>query len=99
MTLKPLGKVKNLVETIGMGVSHAYEDLVFLEHNAFLLQFGQDERTLIVHTNEEAAQDEIAESLAQLKKLAPLHDLAINRGTSYTLASGEKDTIVIKFQE
>jgi DNA-binding IclR family transcriptional regulator len=39
MTLKPLGQVKELVESLGMEISYAYEDLVFLQHNGFLLQF------------------------------------------------------------
>jgi hypothetical protein len=67
MIPKPLGQVKELVESLGMEVSYAYEDLVFLQHNSFLLQFddgsgaGQvtdDRQRMIVHTNSEADEQE-----------------------------------------
>lgn len=39
MPERKLGVVKDIVEAAGMGIAHVYEDLVFLNHNAFLLQF------------------------------------------------------------
>lgn len=41
MGLKPLGRVKDIVEAAGMTISYVYEDLVFIDHNAFLLQFTE----------------------------------------------------------
>lgn len=38
---RPLGLVKEALEQIGIEVSYAYEDLVFIQHNHFLLQFGK----------------------------------------------------------
>ena len=60
MSIKPLGRLKELVESAGMEVSYAYEDLVFLDHNAFLLQFNDDGRTVFLHTNSEADAEKIS---------------------------------------
>ncbi|MBU0484278.1 MAG: hypothetical protein KKB30_07170 [Proteobacteria bacterium] len=98
--MKPLGKVKQLVENIGMGISYAYEDLIFLEHNAFLLQFGQNGRSLIVHINEEASQTEITDSIGKLEDEAPRQGLTISRGEFYKLCPGENDeTIILEFHD
>lgn len=42
----PLDKVQNLVAAAtGLEVSHVFEDLVFIEHSAFLIQFDQEKNT------------------------------------------------------
>lgn len=40
--LRPLGVIKTLVEAVGLDVSYVYDDLVFIEHNAFLLQMSEE---------------------------------------------------------
>lgn len=98
MGLRPLGKVKELVESIGMGVSYAYEDLVFLEHNAFLLQFDDDNNeSLLVHSNEEAESEEAAEGLVRLERAAPAFALKIKRGQRYRLAWAGEEKISLEF--
>ena len=67
MNLKPLGIVKTIVEAAGMGISYAYDDLVFLDHNAFLLQFTDNDKEILIHTNSEAEGGEINDSVARLK--------------------------------
>lgn len=47
--LMKLGVVKEIVEATGMGVSYAYEDLIFLDHNALLLQFTDALVFFIIH--------------------------------------------------
>ena len=98
MPLKPLGKVKELVESVGMEISYAYEDLVFLQHNAFLLQFsGEDNKTIMVHTNEEAAPSDIRESFSRLEKAAPLQELTIIKGKVYKLSEAADNTVKLEF--
>ena len=99
MILKPLGKLKELIETVGMGISYAYDDLVFLDHNAFLLQFGDGSQTIIVHINSEASVKEASEGIARLRKATVSSDLDIVEGGFYTLSQGEDETISIKFFE
>jgi hypothetical protein len=99
MTLKPLGKVKELVESVGMTISYAYEDLVFLDHNGFLLQFGEDSDSVTVHFNSEADKKEIEQAFAQLHEAAPLTGLTILPGNFYTLHQSADETISIEFKE
>ena len=100
MHLRPLGLVKELVESVGMGVAYAYEDLVFLDHNAFLMQFGDDGRTVFIHTNSEADAAETAEGVFRLIKAATeVSDITFTEGALYTLKQLEDDTISIEFHE
>ncbi len=56
-----------LAEATGLEVSYAYDDLIFPEHSAFILQFDENvDNGLICHFNEEspkADRDEIYNSL------------------------------------
>jgi len=99
MSLKPLGKLKELVESAGMGVSYAYDDLVFLDHNGFLMQFDEDGRTVFIHMNCEADAVETAVGIARLKKAAAATDIAFTDGKFYTLAQVEDQAISIRFHE
>ena len=55
MRLKPLGVVKEIVEAAGMGISYVYDDLVFIDHNALLLQFAGNDWEILIHINQEAS--------------------------------------------
>ena len=97
MTLRPLGTVKVILESAGMGLSYAYEDLVFLEHNGFLLQFTDKESDVLIHINEEAEENELAASLALLQKKAKENGMAFSRGNYYRLSQADKENIRIEF--
>lgn len=49
--LPPLGKLLNLIETLGYTVSHHYEDLVFVDNTAFLFRLNPDNKTIHLHFN------------------------------------------------
>jgi len=98
--LRPLGKVKELVEAAGMGISYAYDDLVFLDNNDFLMQFSDDSKIVFIHRNSDADADEAAEGVSRLKKAASAaDDIEIVDGVFYTLAQVEDYSISIKFHE
>jgi hypothetical protein len=97
MNLKPLGVVTEIVESAGMGISYAYEDLVFLEHNAFLLEFTASDMELLVHINSEAAESEIKDSIARLKKMAMEKGMTFSDGGRYTLTQADDENIRIEF--
>ena len=99
MTLNPLGKLKELVESVGMGISYAYDDLVFPDHNGFLLQFKGDGRSVTVHINSEADRKEVEPTIEKLKNAAVPTDLTFSVGTLYTLVQSEDETISIEFHE
>ncbi|MCX5869870.1 MAG: hypothetical protein NTY00_04390 [Deltaproteobacteria bacterium] len=97
MSLKPLGIVTEIVESAGMGISYAYEDLVFLEHNAFLLEFTANDKELLVHTNSEAEESEVKDSIARLKNVAVAHGMTFTDGGLYTLTQADDENIRIDF--
>lgn len=97
MSLKPLGVVKTIVESAGMGISYAYDDLVFLEHNAFLLQFTDNDKEILIHTNSEAEGEEIKDSIAKLKNVAAAQGVTFTDGGLYTLAQADDENIRIEF--
>lgn len=97
MNLKPLGVVREIVESAGMWISYACEDLVFLEHNAFLLQFTANDREILVHTNMEAEPSGIRDDIARLQKIAASHGLTFTIGSWYTLTQAEGENIRIEF--
>ncbi len=99
MGLKPLGTVKTIVEAAGMGISYVYDDLVFLEHNSFLLQFTDNDREVMIHVNSEAEEATVQSDIERLQQVALDHTMRFTRGTHYTLVPDEKDTIRIEFSE
>jgi hypothetical protein len=92
-----LGIVKEIVEATGMGISYAYEDLVFLDHNALLLQFTQDSDTVLVHTNREAATEPAEATIAALQQAAQEREMTFLAGQVYALIQGEDEQIKIEF--
>ncbi|CAK8717370.1 hypothetical protein KKHLCK_06525 [Candidatus Electrothrix laxa] len=92
-----LGVVKEIVEATGMGISYAYEDLVFLDHNALLLQFTQDSDTVMVHINQEADTEPARATLAALKQAAQEREMTFLDGQVYALHQGEDEQIKIEF--
>ena len=99
MSLKPLGMVKTIVEAAGMGISYAYDDLVFLEHNSFLLQFTDNDREFTIHVNSEADEATVHSDIERLQEVALNHTMQFTRGGLYTLIPDGEDTIRIEFSE
>ena len=97
MSLKPLGIVTEIIESAGMGISYAYEDLVFLEHNAFLLEFTANDKELFVHTTSEAEESEVKDSITKLKNVAVVHGMTFTDGGLYTLTPADDKNIRIEF--
>ena len=97
MSLKPLGMVKTIVEAAGMGISYAYDDLVFLEHNSFLLQFTDNDREIKIHVNCEADEGTVQSDIERLQEVALKQAMQFSRGTRYTLVPEGEDAIRIEF--
>lgn len=97
MKLKPLGLVREIVESAGMWISYACEDLVFLEHNAFLLQFTAKDTELLIHTNSEAEASEIKGAMAKLQSVAAANGMTFTVGDWYTLSEADAENIRIEF--
>jgi hypothetical protein len=97
MTEKKLGVVKEIVEAAGMSISYAYDDLVFLDHNALLLQFTEESDELLLRTNSEADKRAMKEVAAVLKGLAQEKEMTFLDGGEYALSQGDGENISIEF--
>jgi len=97
MTLKPLGTVREILESAGMGLSYAYEDLVFLEHNGFLLQFTDRSQEVLIHINEEAKEEDLDFPLTLLQEKAKENRMVFSRGSYYRLSQADEENIRIEF--
>ena len=99
MSLKQLGVVKDIVESAGMGISYAYDDLVFINHNALLLQFIDKKSELVIHVNSEADESAIQGDIIRLKAEATAKKMSLKDGIKYTLSQGEDENIRLEFIE
>lgn len=99
MDLKPLGVVKEIIEDAGMSISYAYEDLVFIEHNAFLLQFTDNNSKLLIHVNSDADASAIQGDIIRLKAEAAARYMIFQDGSKYTLNQGDDENIRLEFLE
>lgn len=97
MTRRPLGTVTEIIESAGMEVSYAYEDLVFLEHNGFLLEFTNRKNEVLIHINEEVVEHELPALLLLLQKKAEERAMVFNIGRYYRLHQQGSGNIHIEF--
>lgn len=93
----PLGMIMNMVEAMGLEVTYAYDDLVFVAHNAFLLQMTQTPREVNFYFNQQTdpnMRDTLARKLSDHGQEKGL--LLINKGF-FTLeaADGNEEFKVI----
>jgi hypothetical protein len=92
LPLRPLGHVKSLIETIGLEVSYVYDDLVFVEHNAFLLQFSATRgEELALWFNSDCLPQERPKIFNRLSATAADMGLRIIDHGSFTLSAAEAD--------
>ena len=44
---RPLGKVREMIQSLGLDISYAYDDLVFADHSLFIIQFDDKKANLL----------------------------------------------------
>ena len=99
MAERKLGVVREIVESIGMEISHVYEDLVFLNHNGFLLRFSDKENSVYVHRNCEAEEQALEDALGVLIDAATRQDMVFVEGVPYTITQAGEEELRIEFVE
>ncbi len=97
MTDRPLGVVTEIVESAGIDVSYAYEDLVFLEHPGFLLQFTGSADEVLIHINRDMKEDTLAEMLSRLQQEAKEHSMVFKTGNIFRIRQAEEETVELEF--
>lgn len=85
------------MESAGLEISYAYEDLVFLKHNGFFLQFTDRSQEVLIHINEEAKEDELAPSMVLLQEKAVENKMVFSKAGYYRLSQADEENINIEF--
>lgn len=86
---RPLGIIKEMIETIGLETTYVYEDLVFIEHNAFLLQMGEKGKDVSVLFNTDSNPEARPEMLARLQRASAPLGLEISEGDLFSINQQE----------
>ena len=99
-SLPPVGKVMNWLEAAGFEVSYLYEDLIFVESNAFLIRFeSADPNSILIYTNSECETSKASELNQLLLDEAKKHELIpVIKGT-FSLSQRNDDEIDIRFED
>lgn len=97
MTQRPLGVLKEVVESLGLAVSYAYEDLVFLDHPHFLLQFTESVSEVQIHVNEEAESRELSGMVTAMQEEGQHRGLIFKAGSYYRAKQSAEETVNIEF--
>lgn len=97
---RPLGILKTLVESLGFEVTHCYEDLIFIEHNAFLLRMEEKGDQVSLFFNIASDVEKRAEIADRFKNEGKTHNLVISCPGTYQMTPNEADgTISLEFTE
>ncbi len=87
---RPLGLLRQVIDTTGLEITHVYEDLLFIEHNAFLLQMGERGADVRLYFNTESAVDRRQEIASQLGEGGKTLGLHIERTGTFRMAQDEE---------
>jgi hypothetical protein len=99
-SLPPVGKVMNWLEASDFKVSYLYEDLVFVESNAFLIHFDQSEPPEVqILTNSECDSVKAAELKGLLLIEAQKHEIKPVSAGRFTLSQKNDEEIEIWFED
>ena len=99
-SLPPVGKVMNWLEAAGFEVSYLYEDLIFVESNAFLIRFeSADPNSILIYTNSECETSKASELNQLLLDEAKKYELIpVIKGT-FSLSQRNDDEVDIRFED
>ncbi len=99
--LKSLGKARSIVEqATQLKVTYAYDDLVFIEHNPFLLRFDVEKSDqMFLHFNVDCEDTEVEKLEKALTNVAKKEGMALTKAEPYELfAPKNKYEIEVRFQ-
>ncbi|WP_372847381.1 hypothetical protein [Pontiella sp.] len=94
---KPLGKITALLADLGLEVTYAYDDLVFVQNSAFLLQFTNRPMALkmFTHTDcEPAVAEEVEKQIIEAHAKA---GFSIVPSGPYSITENDDETINLEF--
>jgi hypothetical protein len=90
---RPLGRISIIADELGFPVSYAYDDLVFLRHNVFLLQFDDTQnRSFNFYSNTECEADKLDGLKSKLETISESHSFVPKYRGMFSLQQTEGST-------
>ncbi|NDY70974.1 hypothetical protein DO021_05220 [Desulfobacter hydrogenophilus] len=101
MELRPLGIATEIIQEIGLSITYNYDDLIFIEHNPFIIQFDDENlKNLNLFFNIDCEQETAGKLEAQLKNAASQRGFTITLSGKFEMKQKENtEEIDIKFIE
>ena len=96
---RPLGIIAEMIEQMDLEVTYAYDDLVFISHNAFLLRMGARGEQVYLYFNNESERDKRQDILDQLSTLAQDRGLSLLHHGTYVMTPRDDAQLKICFYE
>jgi len=94
---KPLGKITAILADLGLEVTYAYDDLVFVQHSAFLLQFTDKPKILKLYTNSECDPVEANNVASNIVLAFDEGGFVADPSGHYTLSQNDDETLKLEF--
>lgn len=95
--LKPLGFVKEVLDGFGVEIAYPYDDLVFVEHNLYLLQFGERGEDLYFRENIEAAPEELEGQYEILKSAFQQVGITLEKRGPFSVDEAGENRVQVRF--
>jgi hypothetical protein len=96
---RPLGIVKGTLEPLGVEITYVYEDLIFIKHNHFLLQFGEVGEKIFFFRNCEIEIDKARGQFTILSTSLSGEGLELIYQGSYRLEEKDDGTMSLEFHD
>ncbi len=96
-SLRPLGAVMQLLEQLGHKVTYAYDDLVFVNDNDFLLQFSNTVATLSLFFNKSCSKQSTDQVEQSIIPAADKMGLSIVTKGTYSMTGLDDENLRIEF--
>jgi len=98
MIARPLGRITAMLADLGLDVIYAYDDLVFVQESAFLLQFTGDPAQLKLFINTECDRVESNKVAADIVLAFDKAGFAVAPAGRFFLTPNEDQTLNIRFE-
>lgn len=98
--VRPLPQAEEIIQSTGLKMTYAFEDLVFVEHNPFLIQFDDDNaKQMYVRFNVDCFESDRKSMLNALELKAVQMGMRIIETSKFTMQQKEgTEEIELVFQ-
>ncbi len=99
MAFRPLGIAKEIIQETGLDITYTYDDLVFIEHSVFIIQFDdKNQKNLILFFNVDCEEKEAEKIEKKLNSAAGEREFTITKGGEFKMSQKKgSDEVEIQF--